>query len=714
MNLYAGTAIGAFVICTILSLLVLLSGKRDPKRNAFVPVTLLIGTWCFFPTIPIWINNPDNFLFLVKIIYIAALFTCPAFLNFGLAMAEVSTQKFEKSLVKLSYIAAFLFLPILFSPFMITSAERHPPYFILVPGQLFPLYALFFITTCTYSFYRLFKVFLTSTGYRRNQIKYVLIAFLIAFASGFMHLGSFYGLREVFPHDFLVIICMLILFYAIAQYRLMDVNVAIAKAVSFSVVYTIVLGIPFVIAYKIDGSKISYIPIIVAIILASGGPFLYSILTTRVLKRVIKKRLQYQKTLLQASKGMALIKEVDKLLKLIVHVMGRAVGVTHINIYLRKKEADEYEIKAMRHAGEKNPSIAEVSGVNPLVKWIMKHKTIVVYEEIQGIPEEREAAKQMKTLGAEILIPSFIQDNLIGFMIMGKKRSGDMYTEDDIGIFQIVANQAGLAIENAMFFEETGKDLTQQFHEHRLRSIGKMGSYMGHQINNRFQAILVKAEELTYFSLKKLKNAKFTDDERKALEKAYMGAQAVADNATRGGEIVRQLSAFSRRETKTEPVDPDELIKSALFLLECKFDLNEINLQVEIEKTDYKIKGDSIQLQDILFNLLDNAHDAEQQKQKEIPDYVPSTKISAYIRNNRWEIIVEDNGSGLSQEHLDHLFLPFFTTKATTKKGTGIGLAVVRMMIEAHKGTISAKSEEGKGTKFIIVLPAMKETEDVK
>jgi signal transduction histidine kinase len=283
-----------------------------------------------------------------------------------------------------------------------------------------------------------------------------------------------------------------------------------------------------------------------------------------------------------------------------------------------------------------------------------------------------------------------------------------MFSSNDIAVFQVLANQAALAIENAIFYEETRKTLAQQFHEHRLRSIGKMGSYMGHQINNRFHAILTRAEEALLLALKKIDRNNLSDEQRRLIEKAEGSLNYIKEEAARGGSITQRLTAFSRKETKFKPNDIHEVISATLELLSCKFNTEELNLKIEIENRDYKIYGDMAQLQDIFFNLLDNAHDAEQQKKKENENYVPRTLIRGYIENSSWHIELTDNGTGMTQEHLEQLFLPFFTTKATSEKGTGIGLAVIKSMIESQNGGISAKSKYGEGTTFYIIIPAVK------
>jgi signal transduction histidine kinase len=68
-------------------------------------------------------------------------------------------------------------------------------------------------------------------------------------------------------------------------------------------------------------------------------------------------------------------------------------------------------------------------------------------------------------------------------------------------------------------------------------------------------------------------------------------------------------------------------------------------------------------------------------------------------------IVVEDNGTGIAPEHLPHIFVPFFTTKGA-EHGTGLGLSIVKSIVESHDGAIRAESDPGRGTRFVIELPA--------
>ena len=120
------------------------------------------------------------------------------------------------------------------------------------------------------------------------------------------------------------------------------------------------------------------------------------------------------------------------------------------------------------------------------------------------------------------------------------------------------------------------------------------------------------------------------------------------------------------------------------------------------------IKGNFTQLQEVFFNLIDNAYDAMMQRRDEMREaqYQPTLEITASKENNRLEILIQDNGMGVKREDLEKLFTPFFTTKLSSKKGTGLGLYVIRQVIEEnHRGKVKFTSQYQKGSQTMILLP---------
>jgi nitrogen fixation/metabolism regulation signal transduction histidine kinase len=120
------------------------------------------------------------------------------------------------------------------------------------------------------------------------------------------------------------------------------------------------------------------------------------------------------------------------------------------------------------------------------------------------------------------------------------------------------------------------------------------------------------------------------------------------------------------------------------------------NIYLHVNKQNIPINMDRVYLSRIFTNLITNAKQAEREGIKSI------INLDVELVNKKVLITVEDNGTGIPKDKLEQIFEPNFTTKSS---GMGLGLTMVKKMIEEYKGEISVKTEEGRGTKFTIVLP---------
>ena len=154
---------------------------------------------------------------------------------------------------------------------------------------------------------------------------------------------------------------------------------------------------------------------------------------------------------------------------------------------------------------------------------------------------------------------------------------------------------------------------------------------------------------------------------------------------------------MSEANIKYENINIDEEIKHITDKNKNLAKIKEINIETKIESSAI-VLGNKIELARVFYNVLDNAI-----------KYTPHNGkilISGEKKSNKYLIIINDNGSGISKEALDKIFNPFFRDeKARNTIGAGLGLTISKKIIENHKGTISIKSVENKGTSVMITLP---------
>jgi CheY-like chemotaxis protein len=189
--------------------------------------------------------------------------------------------------------------------------------------------------------------------------------------------------------------------------------------------------------------------------------------------------------------------------------------------------------------------------------------------------------------------------------------------------------------------------------------------------------------------------------------------ETIEVSAQRGADIVRQVLLFARGlEGERVEIQPKHLLKDLENIIKDTFPKN-IRLQFSIPKETWTILGDPTQAHQILLNLCVNARDAMPNggsltigaENCVLDEQYAAMNIEA--KAGRFVTIsVTDSGTGIPQDLLDKIFMPFFTTKEVNK-GTGLGLSTVMAIAKSHDGFVKVYSEPGKGTTFKVYLPAM-------
>jgi C4-dicarboxylate-specific signal transduction histidine kinase len=499
----------------------------------------------------------------------------------------------------------------------------------------------------------------------------------------------------------------------------LDVSLIITRVGIFIAVYSLVLGIPFAIAFgwrdplqHFMGEIWWITPLITSAILATVGSSIYFYMQQRAEDRLLREQRQYQSTLRRASLGMGRIKDLKRLLNLVVHIVTKAVRIEYGAVYLFHQDAGKFILKAFKWT-DVTAQKSVISSEAPLIRYLQRHRDPLVYDEVKQKSidlkdETLEGARAvMEGMGAALVVPSFIDDHLIAFLALGKKKSGKPYSHDDLMVFSILANQAALAIENDQFYEEMKKTHEQLVKAEKMATIGTMADGFSHQINNRLHAMgFIAGDALDTL---KLKGKAFPPQTREVLKEIEYSLDRIQDNVKRGGEIVEGLLKYSRKADEGfGAVELDKLVGASLEMAQFKIKLNQIDIVRNFNHSTPKIRGNFTQLQEVLFNIIDNAYDAMMQRKAELAEegYKGRLEITATDQGRNLEILITDNGIGVGEKDIKRLFTPFFTTKFSSKKGTGLGLYVMRKIIEEnHGGRIEFESKHKKGSRIRVWLP---------
>jgi signal transduction histidine kinase len=578
-------------------------------------------------------------------------------------------------------------------------------------------YVSFYFILLFHSFYLLLKDFIKSPEARRQQMKFLLLGMGGGFVGCHACFLPVFGFN-IYPYlNILIAFYTLPIGYAIVKYRFLDTSLAFTRGGVFLFIYTLVLGIPIWVGFKLLGVGQWLIPVSIMAVCATVGPFVYLYAQKRTEDALLQEQRAYQTTLRKASMGMGQVKDLGRLLNLIIHIVTRAVRISHCSIYLFHRDSKQYVLKA-----SKGTNISEnlnvIPGDSSLVEDLYKNKNPIVCAELKQKvidfedPQSKNIENLVDSLNAALIIPSFIDERLIAIFVLGEKRSGKLFSHDDLIVFSILANQSALAIENAQFCEDMKKTHEQLFKAEKMATIGTMADGLSHQINNRLHAMgFIAGDALD--TIKHSDKVEMPAVIKTVLEELRNALERIEDNVKRGGEIVEGLLKYTRKgEEGFSAVDLSTLIDASLEMAQFKIKVNEMLLVRGFSSLTPKIKGNFTQLQEVFFNIIDNAYDAMMQRKNELkePGYQATLEISAKPVDNRLEITIHDNGMGVRKEDAHKLFTPFFTTKLSSKKGTGLGLYVIRQIIEEnHQGRVSFISEYQNGSVCKILLPMASE-----
>ncbi len=233
----------------------------------------------------------------------------------------------------------------------------------------------------------------------------------------------------------------------------------------------------------------------------------------------------------------------------------------------------------------------------------------------------------------------------------------------------------------------------------KLASVGEMAAGLAHEINNPVTIIKGNAQYLQ----KKISRLASSGRARKEETEEYSEIlKRIVEEGERCGKVTSGLLQFTRKtEHEVSLLDINEGLATALSIIGHNLSLDMIKVRQRFFPELPKISGNSDQLRQVFMNVILNARNA-------MPKGGSLTIKSLYDElNGNIEIRFTDTGRGIRKTHINRVFDPFFTTRKPGK-GTGLGLSISHGIIKAHKGTIEVKSKIGKGSTFIIKLPAAK------
>lgn len=699
MTLYSLPTFVTVLLSLGLGLFILARNVRSKLNRTFSSWCFLTAYWQTCWTFLFNVRDPEVADFLARLGYSGIIFIPIVFFHF---VVEFANAENKRLLSRLFYLVGAIFLVAVWGGLsFVAGVYQYSWGFYPRAGELHIVYLVFLMLMLLLGLVILlqFRAQSKDQPSRLNQINYILSSTVIYSLAGVDFLAnygySFYPLGLVFTNIHACIIT-----YAVIQYRLLDVNVAIRRSLIYALILLALLLPCYLMLIKAQTyafGQISYSFSLMTLSLLIIVGFLFPkfrFRTEEALERVLFKnrKTDYRETLLRSSREMVSIVDLDQLSNNLVRTVVRALGTEKTSLYLLEEAKGVYRLKTRLGIDKEPEEENSLLRNDPVVRHLGRRQEGIVKEELEMVRDEngaREIADRMEQLEAEISVPIISKHKLIGILNLGHKEKKAIYSNEDLELLSTLANQAAIAIENARLYENLKQSQITLRRADRLSSLGLLTAGLAHEIRNPLVAI----RTFTQLLPERYDDAEFRE-----------GFQGLAlKEVDRICGLINDLLSFARpSRPNVAEENMNDVVDGITRILESEAKEKNVEIARDFGASLPKVWIDREQMKQVFMNLILNAIQAMKEGGSISIQTRPHAKSQSGQPGQFVQVEVRDTGMGIPEENLDHIFDPFFTNK---DEGSGLGLSISHQIVQEHGGYITVESKIGAGTSFFINVP---------
>jgi signal transduction histidine kinase len=720
-------------------------GRRKRVNIAFLFFIFGIIGWLFTLFLYYTVTNPGWVLIIGRLNFAVVIIM----LFFGLEFAiifpkEISPlKKWKQTIILIE--TGLLFLITLLTPLIdkdeiIVGNLRETIYGSLY--FLFILHFIFFVGLIIGIFIKKLRKF---SGIARVQIYYIIWGLSLTAICGSITniLIPLFGYQDVANLGPLSTFFLVGSFsYAIVKYRLMDIRLVIGRTAIYIFSFLSVIGISFSLVFfnnrlfqPISFNILGPLIIVIAVLLFQFFFRFFEKLASRYFYYTFY---SYQTVLTDLGEKLTKILDLKRLSSLIVDTLIKTMKLDRTVVLMREKSG-HYAI--LRNIGFKEENGISLVKDNFLTRYLEKTKKPLVYGEISLLQrdtvfrEEKENLEKlqenMRKIEANICLPLFRENKIIGIIILGKKISGDPFSQEDLELFNALSSQASIALENARLYDQV-QDLSQNLQEKVDQQTREL------QEAYRKISKAYRIEKKAHQELQELDEAKtqFVMATQHHLRSPLTIMKGYVSMLLEGGygkinKKIREKLLFFQQSTEKlinlvnefldisqfrvgkgilnlANIKIEDLIKEIIKEVKPEADNKGIYLRLEKPKRLPTIQADPHKLKEAIYNIVDNGVKYTEKGGITIKLKTESRNSGTKV-NEKLKIEISDTGIGMEKEEINTLFKETFERSKEAKRlyalGRGIGLYIASNIIKAHRGKIWVESPgQGKGSTFYIEL----------
>ena len=692
---------------------------KDPARKLnklWMVFTVSVTLWGFGA---MWIGlakTPEEALWAWRMTFAFGVVWIPPFFHqFVCSFCEIR----KRSSFIWVYIIGASFFPLIFTPLFFSDVRfAFSSFYYSVPGLIFPAFVVWWVGSIVYSHYELIKAYGRAPVNKKNQIKYFFLATAIGYTGGTTCYLPIFNINLYPVLNFTVPLYPMIMAYAIVKHQLMDIRTVIHKTAMWMVT-SAALVIPTGAALYVMRPWTNQLAwwqflLVVGGLLAVSIPYMRFVQPK--IDHLFQRRVYDLRAVLEGfMHDVAIVKSIPDFGQKFVSTIRKVLYAEPTTLLLWSNKEHKYVVAG--HAGE-----LSIDGADPWLRWLKGQGRVVELSEViagTDLALADAARAYAAQTQAVLCLPLHHDGQLVGVANIGPRQNLKRFSQVERDFLETLRVEASIGLTNSLLYDEVkqlseeleGKveartrELTVAMHQlkatesqliqsEKLAAHGLLAAGVLHEINNPLS--------FSRGSLSVLKRAlaRVKEASRGAMDPLLAEVERAAEIIQNGHEriaaIVKDLKTFAKMDVQgIKPTDLHHNLDATVSLLR-----HELGDRITVEKSYGalgQIEVDPAQINQVFLNVLHNALQA-------ITGYGVIT-IKTWREGDRVFIAVRDTGQGIEAQHLPRIFEPFFTTKPVGH-GTGLGLSVSHRIISEHGGQILVTSEAGRGTEFVIELPA--------
>jgi signal transduction histidine kinase len=703
---------------TVLGLFILARNPAQANNRRFACLSAALVAWSVFNYLSD--HSSSHVLLYTRLTFLGGIAAIYTVINF-IANFPNGTALYKSPYLRLHAVFTALALPITFSPAFIRSVTVQPPHGNINTG---PLYWLF-VAYVAYSLVLLFLVIhkqrvAAQSASEKLQVSFVswgiiLYAILAILSNVALPLLIDSWSSSRFGPAFTLFLTGMVA-YAIVRHKLFDIRLIVARSLAY-VFSLLTLGAIFTIAaFSItnlffNGNSINVITLrwlyaFLAVVLAILFPPMKQFFDKVTNRLFFRDAYDTRVFLDEFNKTLAVTRELDQLLKQSATLIEQNIKPEYCVLVINGTKGTKARTSGSGNGGRIDGEY--IAKIKTSINHISQ-KLVVTDELNRKNSSLQKLLREEDVVMLARLTPSLTTARFdIGYLLLGPKKSGNLYSSQDLQVIEIIANELIIAIQNALRFEEI-----QNFNLTLQRRIDEATKKLRHaneklrQLDETKDDFISMASHQLRTPLTSVKGyismvlegdaGKINSKQREMLGQAFFSSQRMV-------YLIADLLNVSRLKTgkfviEPTPVNLAQMVKEELEQLEESASSHSLTLSYDKPKKFPELMLDETKTRQVIMNFVDNAI-----------YYTPGGgHITVHLKDNRdtVELRVEDDGIGVPRSEQPHLFTKFYRAGNARKQrpdGTGLGLFMAKKVVVAQGGSITFESQEGKGSTFGFIL----------